>query len=333
MDLSTTYLGFRLESPLVAGASPLADSMDGVKRLEEAGSPLIQIRSLFEEQILNEQFRETQDVEAAEDTWYEALTFYPRTAEYRITSAERYLEQVSRIKEAVSVPVVASLNGATASGWAEYARYLEEAGADAIELNVYFLSSDPGERCGSVEERVVDILREAKKNTTVPLAVKLSPTFSSLPNLVSRLQEEGAAGVVLFNRFYQPDIDVDQLEVVPHLQLSDSSELLLRLRWLALLSGRLDLSLACSGGAHTAVDAVKAIMCGAHAVQMVSVLLRRGIDYLPRLRGALAAWMEKHEYESLEQMRGSMNLLHSPDPAAFERGNYIRILQGGVKYV
>lgn len=333
MDLSTTYLGLRLAHPLMPGASPLADDLDTVRRLEEAGASAIVLRSLFEEQIINEQFREIQDVEAAEDTWYEAVTYYPRRDEYRLAGIDLYLEQVRRIREAVAVPVIASLNGATPGGWVEYARYLEEAGADALELNLYLLSADPEQSGALVEDRVVELLRSVRPHVSVPIAVKLSPFFSSLPNLIIRLAEAGAAGVVLFNRFYQPDIDIEELEVVPRLRLSDSSELLLRLRWLAILSGRVDVSLAATGGVHTAADAIKSVMCGAHAVQLVSALLRNGPEHLRLVLDEMSAWMEAHEYESIEQMRGSMSLLTSPDPAAFERGNYIRIIQGGVKYV
>jgi len=333
MDLSTTYLGFTLPHPLIPGASPLADSLEAVERLVEAGAPVIQIRSLFEEQIQDEQFRLVQDADVAENTWFEALTYHPRMDEYRMAGIEQYLQHVARVKAAVDVPVIASLNGSTPGGWVEYARSIEEAGADALELNVYFLASDPADSCSAVEERVVEILRSVRATVDIPLAMKLSPFFSSLPHLIARLEDEGAAGVVIFNRFYQPDIDIEELEVVPQLHLSDSSELLLRLRWLALLSGRTGLSLATTGGAHTAEDAIKACMCGAHAVQMVSALLKNGPDHLRRVREELEQWMEAHEYESLGQMRGSMSLAHSPDPSAFERANYIRILQGGMKFV
>jgi len=332
MDLSTEYLGFRLPHPLVPGASPLADDLDQVRRLVDAGAPAIHLRSLFEEQIINEQFREVQDVEAAEETWFEALTYYPLREEYRLPGVEQYLEQLQRVKQAVDVPVIASLNGASLGGWVDYAHDLQQAGADAIELNTYFLSTDLVERCGDVEERVCEILRAVREAVTVPVSVKVSQFFSSFPNLVSRLQDAGAAGVVFFNRFYQPDLDIEELEVVPKLRLSDSSELLLRLRWLAILHGRVGLSLVSTGGCHTAADVIKAVMCGADAVQMVSALLRHGPEHLATVRAEMERWMEEHEYESLAQMKGSMSLERSPDPAAFERGNYIRIIQGGVKY-
>jgi dihydroorotate dehydrogenase (fumarate) len=333
MDLSTTYLGFELPHPLLPGASPLGDDLESVRRLEEAGAPMIHLPSLFEEQIVNEYFRQVQDVEAAEDMYVESPTYLPRRDEYRRAGVEQYLEHVARVKEAVGVPVVASLNGTSLGGWAEFGRNLEQAGADALELNLYFVSTDPNEACGSIEERVVQIARTVKSSVAVPVAVKLSQFFSSFPNLVVRLEKEGVDGVVFFNRFYQPDIDVEELEVVPRLRLSDSSELLLRLRFLALLSGRVDLSLACTGGCHTALDALKAVMCGAHGVQMVSALLRNGPGHLTTVLKELERWLEEREYESLREARGSMSLQHSPDPGAFERGNYIRIIQGGVKYV
>lgn len=333
MDLSTTYLGFRLPHPLIPGASPLADSLDSVRRLEDAGAPAFIIRSLFEEQLTHEHFRDVQDVEAAEDTWFEALTYYPRRDEYMISGVDRYLDHVHELKGAVSVPVIASLNGVTPGGWLEFAKQLQEAGADALELNFYLVAADPDETGEAVERRVTDVVRMLHDSITIPIAVKLSLFFSSLPNMVRQIEEAGAAGVVIFNRFYQPDLNIEELEVMPRLRLSDSSELLLRLRWLAILSGRTNLSLGVTGGVHTVEDAIKAVMCGAHAVQMVSALLRHGPGHLREVREGIERWMEEHEYESLAQMCGSMDLSRSPNPAAFERANYIRIIGGGVKYV
>jgi dihydroorotate dehydrogenase (fumarate) len=333
MDLSTNYLGFELPHPLLPGASPLSDDLDSVRRLEEAGAPMIHLTSLFEEQIANEYFRQVQDVEAAEDMYVESPTYLPRREEYRRAGVDQYLEHLARVKEVVGVPVVASLNGTSLGGWAEFGRNLQEAGADALELNLYFVSTDLAEACGTIEERVIQIARTVRSSVTIPVAVKLSQFFSSFPNLVARLENEGVDGVVFFNRFYQPDIDVEELEVVPRLRLSDSSELLLRLRFLAILSGRVGLSLASTGGCHTGLDVLKAVMSGAHAVQMVSALLRNGPARLATMREELERWLEEHEYDSLRQACGSMSLEHSPDPGAFERGNYIRIIQGGVKYV
>ena len=333
MDLSTKYLGFTLPHPLVPGASPLGWHLDSIKRLEEAGAPLIQLPSLFEEQIANEHFRQMQDVDANEERYLESVTYFPRQEEHRRAASERYLEHLQRVKEAVSVPVVASLNGTSIGGWVDFSRYLEEAGADALELNVYFVSADLSEACGSVEQRVVDIMREIRANVGIPIAVKLSQFFSSFPNLVTRLEAVGANGVVFFNRFYQTDIDVEALAVLPRPQLSEPSELLLRLRFLALLSGRVGLSLACTGGCHSGTDALKAVMCGADAVQMVAALLIHGPEHLAVVRGDMERWLEEHEYQSLAEAKGSMGLEHSPDPAAFERGNYIRIIEGGVRYI
>jgi len=333
MDLSTTYLGMKLPHPLMPGASPMVEDLDTVRRLEDSGTPVVILHSLFEEQILAEELREVQDVEIPEESFAEALTYYPNRREYPVTGPDQYLERIRKIKETVSVPVIASLNGVSANVWAEYAGRCEEAGADGLELNAYFLSTDPEQRGEVLEDRVIEAARVVKAAVKIPVAVKVSPFFSSLPNFARRLEAVGADGLVIFNRFYQPDIDVEELEVVPRLRLSDSSELLLRLRWLAILSGRVGLCLGVTGGVQTAVDAVKAVMAGADGVQMVSALLENGPEYLGKVRDEMASWMEKHGYESVEQMRGSMNLLRSPDPASFERANYTRVLLGGTSKV
>ena len=236
------------------------------------------------------------------------------------------MEQVRQIKAAVHVPVIGSLNGTTATGWLDFARLIQQAGADAIELNFYVVATDPLEQGQAVEQRVLEILRRVKASVTIPVAVKLSPFFGSFAHMAAQLNGLGADGLVLFNRFYQPDIDIETLEVVPRLQLSDSSELLLRLRWLAILSGHVRASLAVTGGVHTAVDTIKAVMAGAHAVQLVSALLQHGPEHLKTVREEMVRWMEEHEYHSLRQMQGSMNLTRCPDPEAFERANYIRVL-------
>jgi dihydroorotate dehydrogenase (fumarate) len=308
------------------GASPLADDLDSVRRCEDAGAPAIVMRSLFEEQIVRERSRTLHDIEAHTDTFAEATGFFPRPEEFHLGPHE-YLEQVRKIKAAVSVPVIASLNGTTAAGWLEYAKWIEQAGADALELNVYHVATDPEETAAHVDARVVDITRAVKQTVKLPVAVKLSPFHSALAHLCKEVEEAGAAGLVLFNRFYQPDIDPEALEAAPRLVLSDSNELRLRLRWLAVLAGRSRMDLACSGGAHTAVDAVKALMAGATVVQMVSALLLHGPQRLRAVRDEVERWMEEHEYESLDQMRGNMSLSRCPDPSAYERGNYMRILQ------
>lgn len=326
MDLSTRYLGFDLPHPLMPGASPLVDDLDMVRRLEDAGAAAIVLHSLFEEQIEAEENAYHAAVEGPADTFAEAVSYFPRGDEYKL-GPDKYLEQVWRIRDAVGVPVIASLNGTTAAGWLQHARLLAEAGAHALELNVYYVATDPDETSDAVEQRVVDVLTTVKRAVTIPVAVKLSPFYSSFARLARRLDEAGADGLIVFNRFYQPDIDLEQLEVVPKLSLSNPSELLPRLRWLAILSGRVRASLAVTGGVHDAEGALKAVMAGAHAVQMVSALLREGPEVLRRVREDLERWLVEHEYESLEQAQGSMSLERCPDPSAFERGNYMRVLQ------
>lgn len=325
MDLSTTYLGLRLSNPLMPGASPLVDDLDQVRQLEDAGAAAIVMHSLFEEQIESERRGRAQHLDAHGESFAEAVSYFPAADQYTL-GPDAYLEQLRRIKEAVAVPVIASLNGATPSGWLEYGGLLQQAGADALELNVYYVASDPEETGRGVETRVLETASVVKRDLSIPVAVKLSPFFSSFAHLARELDTEHVDGLVIFNRFYQPQIDVEALEVVPQLELSDSSELLLRLRWLAILWGKVRCSLAVTGGVHTPTDALRAIMAGADAVQMVSALLRHGPQHLRTVREAMLHWMEEHEYASLEQMRGSMSHLRCPDPAAFERANYMRVL-------
>ena len=326
MDLTTHYLGFTLPHPLMPGASPLVDDLDTVKRLEDAGAAAIVMHSLFEEQITRENLGMVHDLLVHEESTAEALSYFPRPQEFAL-GPDRYLEQVRRIKAAVGVPVIGSLNGTTAEGWLSYASQIQEAGADAIELNFYHVATDPRESGADVEHRLIDIVRRVKRRVTIPVAVKISPFFSSLSHLAAALDEEGVDGLVLFNRFYQPDIDPDMLVAVPRLQFSTSNELLLRVRWIAILYGRLRASLAATGGVHTGLDALKVVMAGAHAVQVVAALLTHGPAHLARLRRELAHWLEEHEYDSLRQAQGSMSLLRTPEPEAFERGNYLKILQ------
>jgi dihydroorotate dehydrogenase (fumarate) len=327
MNMNTEYLGLKLEHPLMAGASPLAADLDMVKRLEDAGAAAITMSSLFEEQITREQNGTIYDMEVSSNSSAEAVSYFPQTDELRF-GPDNYLEQVRKIKAATKVPVIASLNGVTASGWLDYAKQIEQAGADALELNLYYLATNPLETADLVEKRMLEIVRTIKGNVKLPVAVKLSPFFSSLAHFAKVLEGAGADAIVLFNRFYQPDLNIESLEVEPSLHLSDSSELLLRLRWLALLSAQLETPLAVSGGVHTAQDAIKATMAGATGIQMVSSLLMHGPEHLKKVREGMTTWMEEHEYESLEQMRGSMNLLKCPNPQAFERANYMRVLAG-----
>ncbi len=327
MDLSTKYLGLELPHPLMPGASPLTTDLDDVRRLEDAGAAAIVMHSLFEEQILLEEKALLEEVEAHEHSFAEALSFFPQVGEYRM-GAQEYLDQIRKIKEAVSVPVIASLNGVTPGGWTRYARQMESAGADAIELNVYFVASSLEDSADTEEEKTLELLKSIRQEVKIPVAVKLSPFYTTLPHFAKRLEDAGADGLVLFNRFYQPDIDIEQMEVSRSLELSDSSALRLRLRWLAVLSPILKTSLAATGGVHSASDAIKAVMAGASAVQLVSALLKEDPSKLASIRQEMASWMEKHRYESLEQMRGSMNLERSPNPSAYERANYVHILQG-----
>jgi dihydroorotate dehydrogenase (fumarate) len=326
MDLSSTYLGFSLPSPLMPGASPLVDDLDTVKRLEDAGASAIVMHSLFEEQITREQLGAVRNIQVHENSFAEALSYFPSVDEYAL-GPDRYLEQIQRIKAMVGVPVIGSLNGTTPEGWLAYAKQIQEAGADAVEINFYHVATDPKETGADVERRLIEVVRLVKAAVTIPVAVKLSPFFSSLPHLAQQLDGLGVDGLVLFNRFYQPDIDPEALEAVPRLSLSTSNDLLLRVRALATLSGRVKASLAATGGVHTSLDALKAVMAGAHAVQMVAALLQHGPQHLQVVREELARWLQDHEYASLRQAQGSMSLEHCPDPEAFERGNYMRVLQ------
>jgi dihydroorotate dehydrogenase (fumarate) len=326
MDLSTTYLGLKLPHPLMPGASPLSDDLDAVRRLEDAGAAAIVMHSLFEEQIVAEQLTSQLAMDLHSESTAEAPSYFPTSDQY-VLGPDEYLEQLARVKAAVALPVIGSLNGTTPGGWLEYARLIEDAGADALELNVYAPAVDPRDDSAALERAALDLVAEVRRGVSIPIAVKLSPFYTAFAHFAEQLAGHGAGGLVLFNRFYQPDLDVERLEVSRTLRLSDSSELPLRLRWLAALSGRTAGSLACSGGVHTALDALKAVMCGAHAVQMVSCLLKHGPEQLGKVRFGLQAWLEEHEYESLAQAQGSMSLARCPDPRAYERANYIHVLQ------
>jgi len=325
MTLQTQYLGFDLPHPFIPGASPLADNLDSVRRLEDAGAPMIILRSLFEEEIVGEQMETYYATETLADSFGEAANFLAVPAE-AMFGTEQYLDHIRKVRDAVDVPVVASLNGHTRGGWLEYAKEIEQAGASALELNLYEVATDIDQTADELEREAIEIVREVRQAISLPLAVKLSPFYTSIANVASEIDSAGADVIVIFNRFYQPDIDIDELQPVPALRLSDSSELLLRLRWLAILYKQLDADLAITGGVHTVTDAVKALMCGAQAVQMVSALLQRGPEHLSHIMGGVAAWLDEKGYESIDEMRGSMSLLSCPDPGAFERANYLRIL-------
>jgi dihydroorotate dehydrogenase (fumarate) len=326
MDLSTTYLGFDLPNPFISGAGPMADDLDTVRSLEDAGAAAIIMRSLFEEQITLEEATTFSVTEAHGYSHGEAGSYFPPPDSFAL-GPDEYLEQLRRIKEAVEVPVMGSLNGVTPGGWLRYARLMQDAGADALELNVYTLATDASEDARTVEDRTIDVVREVRRSVKIPVAVKLSPFYTSFANFAHRLDEAGPAGLVLFNRFWQPGIDVEELEVRRELHLSDSSELALRLRWLAILSDEVRATLAVTGGVHTVNDVLQSVMAGAHAVQMVSALLHHGPQHIAVLQRELAQWLEEHEYGSLREMRGSMSMRKSPDPQAYERANYMMMLQ------
>ena len=326
MDLTTNYLGLSLKNPVMPGASPLVDQLDNVRRLEDAGAAAIVMHSLFEEQITNDQLAEFAHTETPAESFSEATSYFPHMEDYAL-GPDRYLQQISKIKESVDIPVIGSLNGVSMGGWTDHARLIQEAGADALELNVYYVATDPDEPGLTVEKRTLDILEAVKESVTIPISVKLSPFFSSPGHFAKQLDAMGAAGVILFNRFYQPDIDIEELEATHRLDLSNSTELRLRLRWAAILHGHLKGDIAVSGGVHTVEDIIKAIMCGASVVQVVSSLLKYGPAHIGSLISALEHWLEDHEYESIEQMRGSMSLQHCPDRTVFERANYLRVLQ------
>jgi len=320
MDLSTTYLGMRLPHPLIVGAGPLGDDLDTVRELEDAGASLLVLRSLYEEEITGEQMDAFFHTEAHNESFSEAGSFEP---EHVLSlGPEEYLEHLRQVKQAVRIPVMASLNGCTPGGWTSYAKLLEEAGADGLELHIYHAASDMSLSAADVEQQAIEIIREVKKTIRIPVAVKLAPLLTAFAHFAKQLDTAGADGLVLFTRFHKADIDVEELEIVRSLPLSDSSELSMRLRGTAILSGRVKASLAITGGIHTGLDAIKGTMSGAHALQMVSALLRNGPGYLRAVRNEVEAWMREHEWESLSEMRGNMSLQRIPDPAAYERANF-----------
>jgi dihydroorotate dehydrogenase (fumarate) len=325
LDLSTTWMGLKLAHPLIPGASPLVDDLDMVRRLEDAGAAAITMHSLFEEQLSAEQMAAHKFLDGPSNSFAEATDWFPSTSDFRL-GPDAYLEQIRKIRAAVKVPVIGSLNGSTPGGWLDYAKQIEQAGASALELNMYALTSDPSNDAAAIEQQQLDIVRTLRKALKIPLALKLSPFYSSLPAFMRAVEKEGVAGVVLFNRLYQPDIDIETLQLDRVLHLSDRSDLLLRLRWLAILSAHTKLSLSASGGVHETEDLVKALMAGANVVQVVSALLRSGPKRLTELRQGLAQWMEAHEYQSVSQLVGSMNLVRCPDPSSYERANYVKLL-------
>ncbi len=329
IDLSTQYLGLKLRNPLVVSASPLCKDITNLRHMEDCGASAIVLHSLFEEQINLESNELDRFLWDGSELGAESTSIFPDLGEYNI-GPHGYLEHIRQAKQSVSIPVIASLNGVSRGGWVSYAREMQQAGADAIELNVYFIPAEPGATSEDIEKLYLDLVSEIRQTVTIPVAVKVGPYFSAFANMAQRLEAAGANGLVLFNRFYQPDFDLDALEVKPVVTLSNSSELLLRLHWTAMLHGQIHADIAITGGVHTAEDVVKSMMAGAKVTMLASALLQNGIGYLRPLRNQLEAWLERKEYESIEQMQGSMSQKNVPNPKAFQRSNYMRVLSSYV---
>lgn len=328
-DLSTKYLGLKLKNPLVVSASPLSREISTLRKLEDCGAAAVVLHSLFEEQINLESHALDRFLTSGTDVSAEALNFFPDMRSYNI-GPDGYLRLIGKAKQAVGIPIIASLNGVSTGGWTRYAREMQDAGADALELNIYYLPTDPELTSTRVEQMYCDLVSQVKASVRIPVAVKLGPYFSAMANMAQRLDAAGAGALVLFNRFYQPDFDLENLEVVPTLVLSRSNELTLRLHWVAILFGKIQADLAITGGVHTAADVVKSMMAGARVAMMTSALLEAGPEHLGRVLADLCDWLEQHEYESITQMQGSMSQRAVRYPAAFERANYMKVLSGYV---
>lgn len=326
MDLTTQYLGLRLKNPIVPSSSPLSRDIGTVKRLEDAGASAIVMWSLFEEQLQFEAKELQHFLTYGTESFAEALSFFPEPSSYNL-GPDEYLEHISKLKQAVDIPVIASLNGVSTGGWIDTAKKIQQAGADALELNVYYIPTNPNLSSSDVEFVYLDILKAVKDAVNIPVSMKLSPYFTSMTNMAQRLADAGADGLVLFNRFYQPDIDIENLEVIPNLLLSTPQEMRLPLRWIAILYGRVNVDFAATTGIYTAEDVIKMVMAGAKVTMMTSALLRHGVERVSEIISDMKTWMEEHEYDSLKQMLGSMSQKSCPEPAAFERANYMKMLQ------
>ena len=327
MDLSTTYLGLKLKNPLVVGASaPLTEDIDNIKRIEDAGASAVVLHSFFEEQLIKERFELEHHLTYGTDSFGEALTYFPEPEMFHIGEQE-YLNHIRKAKETTDIPIIASLNGYDLGGWVHYAKQIEEAGADALELNIYNIPTDFDKTALEIEQEYIDIIKAVKADINIPLALKISPFFTNTTNMTKKCVEAGVDGLVLFNRFYQPDIDLESLEVNPHVLLSTPSAMRLPLRWIAILYGRIEVDFAATGGIHHGKDVIKMMMVGANITMVVSALLRHGIHYLSKLESEIKHWMEVNEYESIKQMRGSMSQINCPSESAFERAQYLRAIQ------
>jgi len=327
IDLSTQYLGMKLRTPLVPSASPLSQEVSSIRRLEDAGASAVVLYSLFEEQLRQESIELDYHMNEATESFAESLTFFPQPSEFRL-GPDGYLELIRKAKDAVKIPIIASLNGTTVGGWTRYAREIQQAGADALECNIYYIPTDPHLSSAQVEQTYVEIVHSVKSTVTIPVAVKISPFFSNLAYMAQRLDAAGADSLVLFNRFYQPDVDLEELEIKPNVLLSTPQALRLPLTWIGILYGRVKANLAATSGIHDAHDIIKMLMVGASATMVCSSLLRNGINHIRTLEQGMKDWMERHEYESVSQMQGSMSQLRCPDPGAFERAQYMRAIKG-----
>jgi len=327
IDLNTTYLGLKLKSPLVASASPLSRDVDGICRLEDAGASAVVLYSLFEEQLRLEEADLDYHLAAGTESFAESLTYFPQASEFH-TGPEGYLNHIRKAKAASRIPIIASLNGSTMGGWTKFASEIEQSGADALECNVYYIPTDPNLTAADVEKTYLDILRAVKAAVKIPVAIKLSPFFSNMAHMAHRLDEAGADALVMFNRFYQPDIDLEELEIRPNVLLSTPQALRLPLTWIGILFGRVKAGLAATGGVHSAEDVIKLLMVGANVTMMCSSLMRHGVNHVRHVERGLREWMEEHEYESVKQMQGSMSQIKCADPGAFERAQYMRAVKG-----
>jgi dihydroorotate dehydrogenase (fumarate) len=327
MDITTQYLGMQLRTPIVASASPLSHEISGIRDLEDAGASAVVLYSLFEEQLHKEALELELHLNAGTESFAESITYFPHSSEFH-TGPEQYLNHIRKAKDAVDIPIIASLNGATLGGWAKYARQIEQAGADAIECNLYSIPTNMEISGSEIENNYADILREIKTSVQIPVAAKLSPFFSNMANMAKRLDQMGTDGLVLFNRFYQPDIDLEELEIKPNVLLSTPQDLRLPLTWIGILYGRIRANLAATSGVHGPEDVIKLLMVGADVTMLCSALLRNGFGQLRRIEQGVLEWMEEHEYESVQQLRGSMSQLRCPDPGAFERAQYMRAVKG-----
>ena len=325
MDLSSTYLGLKLRTPLVPAASPLSEDIDTIEQMQEAGASAVVLYSLFEEQLRQESVELAQHLEHGTFSTPEALTYFPEPEEFRL-GPEEYLQHIAKAKKAVDIPIIASLNGSSAGGWTQYARGIQEAGADALELNIYYIPTDLDQASAQIEQNYLDILKAVKSAVTIPVAVKLSPFFTNFANMAKRLDLAGADGLVLFNRFYQPDIDLENLEIRPNILLSTPMAMRVPLRWIALLYGKLDANLAATSGIHRASDVLKVLMAGADVALLCSALIRHGVRQIGVIERDLVAWMEEHEYHSIAQLKGSLSQKKCADPSAFERAQYMRAI-------